>query len=136
MPKKICQCMALMFILIAPTIAQQQKLVLPTVGGASVPLYPQLARMAHVQGIVRIKVSTDGEKVTTIHVTDGNKLLATAAEENLRSWRFASHEPITFDVTYRYKLDGEYDGYNDNPVVLFRLPTEIEIATTLLPPLD
>ena len=88
-------------------MAQESKVALPMVAGASVPLYPPLARVAHVQGVVHVKITTDGHRVIATKVEDGHKLLAAAAEENARTWQFATHEPTTFTVTYSYKLNAK-----------------------------
>ena len=75
-------------------------------------------------------------KVIATHVEDGHKLLAAAAEENARTWEFATHDPTTFTVTYHYKLDAKLKGNANNPTVVLRLPTEVEISTLPMPPLD
>lgn len=62
-------------------------------------------------------------------------MLARAAEENARTWRFAIHEQTTFTVTYRYKLVAGLKANPDNPVVLLRLPSEVEVSTLPMPPL-
>jgi hypothetical protein len=82
--------------------AQESRIALPMVAAAAVPLYPPLARVAHVQGIVHVKMTTDGHRVIVTHAEDGHKVLAAAAEENARTWEFATHEPTTFTVTYHY----------------------------------
>jgi len=109
-------------------MAQSSKVALPMVTGAKVPFYPPLARAANVQGVVHVKVTTDGHRVIATHVEDGHKLLASAAEENARTWEFATHDPTTFTVTYHYKLDAKLKGDPDNPTVILRLPTEVEIS--------
>jgi hypothetical protein len=108
-------------------MAQNSTVALPTLAGGRVPLYPPLARAANVQGVVHVKVTTDGHHVIATHVEDGHKLLATAAEENVGTWQFATHTPTTFTVTYRYKLDSKLKGHPNNPTVILRLPTEVEI---------
>lgn len=117
-------------------MAQESKVTLPMLAGAAVPLYPPLARVAHVEGIVHVKITTDGHRVITAHSKDGPKLLAAAAEENARTWEFATHEPTTFTITYYYKLDAKLKGSVNNPTVVLRLPTEVEISTRPAPPLD
>lgn len=113
-------------------MAQNSKVALPMVAGASVPLYPPLARAANVQGVVHVKITTDGHGVSATHVEDGHKLLAIAAEENARTWQFATHEPTTFMVTYHYKLDAKLKGNPNNPTVILRLPTEVEVSSAPL----
>lgn len=115
---------------------QDSKIALPRVAGAAVPLYPPLARVAHVQGVVHVKVTTDGRRVVGAHAEDGSKLLAVAAEENVRTWTFATHEPTTFTVTYLYKLDAQLSGDPDNPTVLLRFPTDVEVSILPWPPID
>ena len=118
-------------------LGQKVKAALPMVAGASVPLYPPIARAARVEGVVRLLVSTDGQRVAATHVEDGHKLLAAAAEENVRTWSFSTHEATSFVVTYRYRLLrlGSHTGA-DNPTIVLKLPTEVEISIPRLPPLD
>lgn len=110
-------------------VAQESKVAPLMVASAAVPLYPPLARAAHIQGVVHVKVTTDGHRVIETHVEDGHKLLAAAAEENARTWQFSTHEPITFTVTYHYKLVAKLKGNPNNPTVTLRLPTEVEVST-------
>jgi hypothetical protein len=110
----------------------QVKVALPMVAGGAVPLYPPLARAANVQGVVHVKVTTDGHRVIATQIEDGHKLLATAAEANARTWEFATHEPTSFTVTYHYKLDAKLQGNPNNPTVVLRLPTEVEVSTVPL----
>jgi len=119
----LCACAA---------FAQEPKPALPMVAGGTVPLYPPLARVANVQGVVHVKITTDGHHVIATQVEDGHKLLATAAEANARTWEFATHEPTSFTVTYYYKLDAKLRGRPNNPTVILRLPTEVEIITVPL----
>jgi len=116
--------------------AQEPSVTLPTVAGAAVPLYPPLARAANVQGVVHVKIKTDGHRVIATHAEDGHKLLATAAEENARTWQFSTHEPTTFTVTYHYNLDAKLKGNPNNPTVILRLPIDVDVSTLPMPPLD
>ncbi len=109
--------------------AQQMKPVLPKITSAEVPLYPPIARLANVEGVVHVKITTDGNRVTAAHAEDGPKILVAAAEKNVQTWKFAPHQPTTFTVTYRYKLVAKPHAHDNNPRVLLRLPTEIEIDT-------
>src|SRR3954452_13891128 len=90
----------LTFIFLAPSLLYPQQEVsslstqptqwsteLPRVSNMDIPFYPPLARAANVYGTVRLKVTTDGERVTDVQILEGNKLLAAAAEHNVRSWK-------------------------------------------------
>jgi len=106
------------------------------VAAAQVPLYPPLARAAGIQGEVRMKVNTDGDSVVSTRVENGHPTLARAAAENAQTWRFATHEPTAFTVIYHYKIVAGLKGHSNNPTVVLRLPTEVEVSTTPMPPLD
>jgi hypothetical protein len=110
-------------------VAQQSSIALPRVASAQVPLYPPLARVANVEGVVHVKVTTDGHRVVSTRIEDGNKLLADSAEDNAKTWQFALHEPATFTVTYTYKLLTKWKGDPENPIVVLRFPTDVEIST-------
>jgi hypothetical protein len=131
MAKNLIRQAVLMVVVVSvvAATAQESKVALPMVAGAAVPLYPPLARTARVEGVVHVKVTTDGHRVIDAHVEDGHKILATAAVDNARTWQFATHRPTTFTVTYYYKLDAKLE--EPNQTVVLRFPTEVEISTPL-----
>jgi Gram-negative bacterial TonB protein C-terminal len=102
---------------------------LPTVTNAAVPLYPRTADLAHIEGIVRLQVSTDGARVSNVKVESGPPMLAKAAADNVRTWEFSQHKPTTFKVKFNYRILPESGCYVDNSVVMLRLPTEVEVST-------
>jgi len=114
-------------------IAQPRKL-LPTVSSASVPFYPRTPRLAHIEGVVRLRISTDGMRVSSLEIESGQPMLAQAAAENVKTWQFEQHTPTTFEATFRYRLlpsrcDSECncdDG--DGGTVQLRLPADVEVS--------
>jgi len=124
------QIIFMSFLVNASTVAQapELKATLPMVASASVPLYPPLAHTANIEGVVHVRITTDGQRVKIAHAEDGPKLLAAAAEENARTWQFAVHEPTTFTVIYKYALATKWDSDPNNPVVVLRLPTEVQVS--------
>lgn len=114
--------------------AQNTALELPVVKSAEMPLYPQLARSARVEGAVELKLTTDGSSITNITQNGSQKLLLNAAEANARTWTFYKHKPQTFTVTFVYKLEApEVYGFV-NPTVLLELPNRVEVRTNLAKP--
>jgi hypothetical protein len=110
------------------TSAAQSKEALPTVVTAGVPFYPPLARTARIEGVVRLRVSTDGERVSAISVESGPPMLIPAAQENVKTWQFKDHSPTTFEATFRYRMLPESECEIDSGTVLLRLPTEVEVS--------
>jgi hypothetical protein len=85
--------------------AQDSAGAVPKVAEHAAPYYPPLARQTRISGDVRLKVTTDGEAVTNVEVISGHPVLRKAAEDNVRTWKFATNSsPSTFFVTFRYKL--------------------------------
>ena len=105
----------------------QQVAALPMISFAEVPLYPPVARVANVSGVVHVAITTDGHRVVVAHAQDGPKVLGEAAEKNVKSWQFADHEVTTFTVTYVYKLVDRLNPQKNNPRIILQLPTDVEI---------
>ena len=109
----------------------QEEQQAPIVVHMAVPFYPPLARTARVEGDVHLRVVTDGQKVTTAKAEDGHKALADAAEQNVRTWQFASHVATSFTVTFRFRIvDDVPEGRNR---LLLQLPLEVQIETLRWP---
>ena len=128
------QALAIVILGITTTIfAAQKHQVLPPVVSAHTPFYPKIYRAAYITGVVHLQVTTDGERAVSIEKISGPHMLAEAATENIKTWVFEEHEPITFDTTFTYKLSKtECDNSCicqpvEQPYVLLRLPGEVEI---------
>ena len=96
-----------------------------------VPDYPILARMAHLQGIVivRVNIDTDG-RVVSAKASGGHPVLQHAAERNVRLWTFyapggAGELTTERSISYVYKLVTEYV---QCPQVVLHLPDRVEIS--------
>lgn len=74
--------------------------------------YPALANQARIEGLVRLTLSLDDKGgVSHVEIVSGHKLLAPAAEENIKLWKFAplcsskQKETRTLEFTYDFRLD-------------------------------
>ncbi len=56
------------------------------------PVYPKMAALVHVRGIVRLHaiIATDGT-IQSLNVIDGHPLLIAAAREAVRKWRYSPY---------------------------------------------
>lgn len=60
------------------------------------PIYPELAKRMKISGSVSIQATVDAEgKVTDAKATNGNRLLAGAAEDAVRKWKFAPGDGVS-----------------------------------------
>ena len=92
------------------TLAQEGSNALPKIVQHAEPIYPPIARTAHITGEVIVKITTDGESVREAAAETGPPLLRKASEDNAKTWKFAAHTPNTFHVTFRYRISS--DGVN------------------------
>lgn len=92
---------------VADVAAQRPPNLLPKVAQHAEPVYPQIARMAHIEGDVRVRITTNGESVIKAKAETGPALLRKASEDNVRTWKFGSQAPGVFHVTFEYRLVGD-----------------------------
>lgn len=102
--------------------AQEPSRALPRVIDHAPPIYPQIVKTAHIQGLVRLKITTDGHAVTSVEVVDGPALLLRAASDNVKTWTFVPHTPGTFEVTFDFKI------ISKDKTTFFAEPGVVDIA--------
>jgi TonB family protein len=105
---------------------------LPIVKSGEMPFYPPLANAARIQGDVHLRVTTDGSGVASVVVESGQPMLAKAAQDNVRTWKFEPHEPTSFSTFFVYHLRAEPKCETDksgNGEIHLKLPTQVEITT-------
>jgi TonB family protein len=92
--------LALLLMLSVPCLGASDRAIKTRVS----PVYPEIAKRLHVAGIVKVEatVSADG-KVTEVKTISGSHMLAPAAEDAVRKWKFAqgdSESTVTVDVGF------------------------------------
>lgn len=97
-----------------------QNLPEPTLISAGLPKYPSLARLAKVQGEVKVDftLNSNGE-VVTITVVSGHPLLRAAAEDTMKSWKFELPKNLyrtdwKYSTVLNYEISADEDPY-ENP---------------------
>jgi TonB family protein len=79
--------LALMVALAIPAMAADSRAVKSRVA----PTYPEIARRMRISGVVKLEATVDAEgRVTEVKMISGNSLLAFAAEDAVRKWKFES----------------------------------------------
>jgi TonB family protein len=105
------------------------------------PCYPPIARAARVQGTAKIKLVVAGDgSVTSAVAVEGHALLAKAAIDNVRTWKFSvgdSHAPLEpLVVVFQYKLE-DGSGWNRCAArVVFHSWSRVTVVSNFNPPLD
>ena len=76
------------------------------------PVYPEIARLSRVQGIVTMEAVLDATgKVESVRVLSSQPLLEEAAVRAVRQWRYTPTElngvpvPVLMTITVRFSLD-------------------------------
>jgi len=68
------------------------------------PVYPEVAKRMRISGVVKVEATVDADgKVTEAKSLSGNMMLAPAAEDAVRKWRFApaaADSKVDVDVNF------------------------------------
>src|SRR6267143_241109 len=135
-PRKAIVLGAFIFGPLATLSGTQAPVPVPSVVGARVPFYPPILQKAHFDGLVRLRITTDGRRPSSIEGVDGQPMLLRAATDNIKTWEFEQHSPTVFEASFRYRLlpatcDSACNcDSTERPSVVLRLPTEVEVSAT------
>jgi hypothetical protein len=99
------------------------------VTAGTIPNYPLRARQSGTQGMVKLRLSMQGDTVIDADADGGSQELADAAVANVRSWRFESTKVPVLRVQYSYRLVAGDCTTGQGPVVTMRLPGEVLVET-------
>ena len=83
----------------------------PVLQGAALPMYPPIAKVAHVTGKVILRATIkDGQVVKTDVLSrldpSGQRFLETATVSNPKTWQLAADVNSVFTVTCTYAISG------------------------------
>jgi TonB family protein len=100
---------------------------------ADVPMYPQMARVAHIYGTVEVQVTVKDGQVIDTEVKSpqpgGAAILARAAVENIQTWRFYKLDSGTFTTKFVYQLATRKKPLASDSKVELELPLLVRITT-------
>ena len=114
------------------TVAQQIVPAEPTVTAFECPEYPALAASNRLQGVVKLRVTTDGHHAVDVKLLSGHPMLAPTAYHNVQTWKFADHPPTTFVVTYYFVNESSRDSDSAAKCAAkMELPTKVTVSTKL-----
>src|SRR5216684_2858464 len=101
------------------------------------PQYPHLARMARIQGEVKIhaKISCDG-KVISVTTESGHTILKREVEENVKKWVFAPGGERNIEIFYEFRLEEPEVTYTPPAKITFDLPYRVLIVSNFPAPTD
>lgn len=111
----------------------------PILRESSLPMYPPIAKAAHVTGKVIVRVTVrDGLVVKTDVLSKLNpsehRFLETPTVENLKTWHFAADVNSEFTVTYSYTIAGEETEGPTNPTVEISPSLDVNITARPVKP--
>jgi TonB family protein len=96
----------LLFLLVATAVAEDATLNWVVF---SRPVYPQMARIANIQGQVTLEITVNPDGAVTIQKATGHPILIEAAKDSVLHSTLVCEgcggESHTFPVTYDFKLD-------------------------------
>lgn len=101
MPRKLLQGFALAFavLLAIPAMAEDRGIRVKVA-----PIYPEIAKRMRASGTIEIEATVEADgTVTDAKATSGNRLLAPAAEDAVRKWKFeagSGTSKVKVEVTF------------------------------------
>lgn len=114
--------------LVSSATGQQPEEEIPVLSAGAMPIYPRTALLVHIQGIVKLKVSTDGERASSVDVQSGPPMLAKAAKENILTWQFDRHKPTTFVTTFEYVITRPAQCEITNSASVLKPPLKMQVT--------
>lgn len=114
--------------MLIPSRAQGPDQQLPLVTAGALPLYQMMARAARIEGTVKIRVITDGKKVSSMDEETGPAMLVKAAKENIRTWEFLEHPPTSFVTTFLYRIEEPAQCFYSNGATTLNIPLEVRVT--------
>jgi TonB family protein len=101
---KIAAGLLLVTGLAAPMSALGQEEVNRKLKSQVAPVYPELARKMNITGVVKVQITiAPNGTVKTVKLVGGHPLLATAAMETVKKWRYeAAKDETTTVVEFRF----------------------------------
>jgi hypothetical protein len=111
----------------------------PILREAALPMYPPIAKAAHITGKVSARVTvTNGLVGDAVVVSKldpaGQRFLEPATIQNLRTWHFDSGVTTTFTVTYTYEITGNETAEPTNPEVVISPSLDVSITSRPVKP--
>jgi hypothetical protein len=101
----------------------------PNLVSAEMPLYPSIARSAHITGTVEVEIDLERGSVVAARLkSSSSPLLANPSMTNVKTWRFDSNDPASFTVIYVYEIKGKQTRFPENPKVQLDLPRLVRIT--------
>jgi len=137
----------------SPKPSAAEEVHYPQVTHADVPLYPPIARAAHITGTVEIQIVVEKGAVVDAKLKavaidasingamlndEGKKkvgpYLSSSALANVKTWQFDSSDRTTFAVKYVYCIAGEATSLPESPTVELDLPLLVKVTSRPLKP--
>jgi TonB family protein len=86
-PVRFSGVATLALVLAIPTFAGTERAVKVRIA----PVYPEIAKRLGIEGAVKVEATVEADgKVADVKTLSGNHMLATAAEDAVRKWKFAA----------------------------------------------
>jgi TonB family protein len=125
-------------LLISP-VALGQRVPEPRLRSAGLPQYPAIARLAQIQGEVKVEfvLNSDGDPISVV-VISGHPMLRAAAEQNVKTWRFELPKDLyrtewKYDTVFNFKISNDKQPYED-PKLTVTLDSYRYVEVTTNPP--
>lgn len=130
---------AVFVVFASVAFALAQALPEPTLLSAGLPRYPPIARLAKIQGEVKVDftLNSNGE-VESATAVSGHPMLKGAAEENVKTWKFELPKNLyrtdwKYSTVFHFKISSDEQPY-ENPKLTVTLDSYRYVEVVTNPP--
>lgn len=94
---------------------------------AELPQYPPRAQRVGLVGDVVVELTIEGGRIVTVTAVSGDRLLAEAAVENVRTWRFNPQAQARLTTVFSFELERRSPGQSEGTRVVADLPRKVTV---------
>jgi hypothetical protein len=105
-----------------------------TVSSAMLAAYPVEARRSGLEGTVRLQLAIRNEAVVNVDAGSDDSIIARAAVQNARTWKFARSTVSVLPVTYTFRLLPGDCSPDQRPTITMSFPDRVELVAKRLIP--
>ncbi len=80
-----------------------------------IPVYPEAARHAGIEGDVVMRLTVTGGRAASIHLLAGDRIFEHPITEAIEHWRFDAQAKGTLDSIFSFRLEQRLSGSNRDP---------------------
>lgn len=102
---------------IPPPVISRRGTPAPSVTEFTIPIYPEPARHAGIEGDVVARLEITKGRATSVRLLDGDRIFEQVITEAIEHWRFDPQLNGTLDSLFSFRLEQRLAGASQDPII-------------------